>query len=133
MGNLFKPFTIPEDSCHLIEYYSVDKVEKTEEIKKQCVFVDNEAPEVEKILEGDKVLAEGQYELGWEIPDEYDVVDAFFYVNQDTEIILECSDSEPHPVNDVTIYYKYYNDGQLIQDWIEYNDSFKYDKSKKTR
>ncbi|MFH8086875.1 MAG: hypothetical protein QW609_03585, partial [Candidatus Aenigmatarchaeota archaeon] len=45
-----QPFTISEDSCHLIEFYSVDKLGNTEAVKRQCVFVDNAPPIPTKIV-----------------------------------------------------------------------------------
>jgi|GEM_PF-1279258 len=53
------PFTIPEDSCHIIEYYSVDKFGNTEETKAQCVFVDNVPPEGIKEVGDPSVEGEG--------------------------------------------------------------------------
>ena len=49
--NLYEgEFTIDEDSCHKIEYYSVDNVEKTEELNTKYVFVDTHAPDTTKVL-----------------------------------------------------------------------------------
>ncbi|MFH1307315.1 MAG: hypothetical protein ABIH72_00505 [archaeon] len=46
------PVTLPEDSCHLIEFYSVDLLGNEETYNRQCVFVDNKAPEsIKKIGE----------------------------------------------------------------------------------
>ncbi|MEM5772994.1 MAG: fibronectin type III domain-containing protein [Candidatus Aenigmatarchaeota archaeon] len=87
-----EPFTIKDDSCHLIEYYSVDNVDKAEQIKRQCVYVDNKAPI------SDKTIGEPKVECTEEICD--------WYVTQQTEINLTCSDQDPHPVNKVKIYYK---------------------------
>jgi len=50
-----EPFNIGNESCHLIEYYSVDNVDKIEKINKQCVFVDNTHPEVDKEIGDPKV------------------------------------------------------------------------------
>ncbi|MBI5148799.1 hypothetical protein HZA33_03905 [Candidatus Pacearchaeota archaeon] len=91
------PFTKREESCHLIEYYSVDNVEKTEEVKKQCVFVDNTAPETRKSVGEPKY--EGEGDVDW-------------WITQDTEITLDCQDQYPHPVNDVTLYYRDYLEGE---------------------
>ncbi len=116
------PFTIGEESCHLIEYYSVDNVNKTEIVKRQCVFVDNSAPIVSKDLVGPSVPTDVTYPAS----DQYDVNDQAYYVTQNTSVILGCSDPVPHPVDNVEIYYKYYNDGQLVQDWTLYTGAFKY-------
>ncbi|MFC2143264.1 OmpL47-type beta-barrel domain-containing protein [Candidatus Aenigmatarchaeota archaeon] len=117
-------FQIGEESCHLIEYYSVDNVEKTEEVNKDCVFVDDTAPTVEKDVGEPRITSEMDEHL---VPDEYEIKDDAWYITQDTEITLECEDIEqPHPVGTVYTYYKYYNDGDLIQDWTEYETSFTY-------
>lgn len=52
----FEPFTKKEESCHVIEYYSVDMMGNREETKRQCVFVDNSAPMSEKIIGEPKVV-----------------------------------------------------------------------------
>ena len=92
------PFTIAEESCHLIEYYSVDNVDKTEAVKKQCVFVDNKEPLTNKVVgepqylcdEGeDKCGPEGTPVNTWEN----------LYVNSSTPITLSCADQLPHPVD----------------------------------
>ncbi len=49
-------FSAPQQSCHLIEYYSVDNVNKTESVKKQCVFVDDTAPDSNKIVGEPSIL-----------------------------------------------------------------------------
>jgi hypothetical protein len=92
-------FTIGQESCHLIEYYSVDNVNKTEVTKKQCVFVDNSAPVVEKSIDSLVHACEhGE-------PCDY-------YITSQTPITLTCTDSQPHPVDSVKIYYRYYLDNE---------------------
>ncbi|MCD4740267.1 hypothetical protein K8R43_03690, partial [archaeon] len=39
-----EPFPIPEESCHVIRYYSVDALGNTEDVNQQCVFVDKTPP-----------------------------------------------------------------------------------------
>lgn len=108
-------FNIPEESCHLIEYYSADNVDKTEEAKRQCVYVDNSAPVPAKTV--------GKPSSHW------DGADSIFYpeiaeqcwqgenplecwkVTLLTPITLDCNDVEPHPVNSSTICYKVELDG----------------------
>jgi len=118
------PFTIREESCHLIEYYSVDNVDKTETVKKQCVYVDNTPPEVSKEVGTPKV--ESIETTEYKPQESYDVKDRAWFVNQSTPITLTCTDPLPHPVDQVKIYYKIYNDGQLIQDWTLYTSPFTY-------
>jgi hypothetical protein len=135
-------FKIGQESCHLIEYYSVDKVEKTETVKKQCVFVDNSAPTPDKTVEEPKTP--------WE-PTEYGV-DVFFYpdlvdkcwkdeagegmssedckadpfciecwkVTMNTQITLDCNDPAPHPVDHEKVCFKVELDGiDATEDYCE--------------
>ena len=87
-------FEIEEESCHLIEYWAVDNVEKTEEVNKQCVYVDVTPPTTDKLVGEPKILCEGDEEqCGPET--EWDA----YYVTSDTNITLSCNDPEPHPVD----------------------------------
>ena len=96
------PFTISNQSCHLIEFYSVDNVNKTEIIKRQCVYVENAAPISSKAIGSPKknVTAScSSFGLGT-------FTDGCYYVTQQTQINLTCTDQNPHPVDNVKIYYK---------------------------
>jgi hypothetical protein len=78
-----------EESCHLIQYYAVDKLGNEELLNWQCVFVDNTPPL--SVKEHGTPL----------IPDlEFD------WVSTETEIKLDCEDQEPHPVEQETLCYK---------------------------
>ncbi|MEM3609582.1 MAG: Ig-like domain-containing protein, partial [Candidatus Anstonellales archaeon] len=92
------PFYKGEESCHLIEYYAVDKLGNAEPVKKQCVYVDNTPPVSNKTM-GNPKHACLQNETLEEIAD-------CWYITQNTEINITCSDQQPHPVNQVKIYYK---------------------------
>jgi len=100
-------FTLSEDSCHLIEYYAVDKLGNEEMIHKQCVMVDNTPPETTKEV-GEPKLPCNETE------------DCDYWINQSTPIYLYCTDQEPHPVGADKIYYRYRVDGGNWSDWIEY-------------
>ncbi|MBI2084646.1 MAG: hypothetical protein HYT70_03495 [Candidatus Aenigmarchaeota archaeon] len=52
--------------------------------------------------------------------------DDSIYVTQDTLIGLSCSDQDPHPVGDETIYYRYNVDGGEFTEWVEYENSFSF-------
>ncbi len=93
------PFTIAEDSCHKIQYYSVDKLGNTERVKEQCVFVDTAAPEVVKTI-GDPKVIDGE----------------LTFISQQTPITLTCTDVKPHPVGDVNLMYRY-RVSTDCQDW----------------
>jgi cysteine-rich repeat protein len=95
------PFTVGESSCHLIEYYSSDNVEKTEVAKRTCVFVDNEKPVTTKIVGFPRVFKNDG---------------ADWWITQNTKIDLTCHDVLPHPVDSVTLHVKYNIDGGA---WID--------------
>ncbi|MBD3164253.1 hypothetical protein GF323_03570 [Candidatus Woesearchaeota archaeon] len=46
------PFSIGEESCHRIEFYSVDDLGNPEPVQHQCVFVDKTGPGIIKNYEG---------------------------------------------------------------------------------
>jgi len=83
-------FYKPEESCHIIEYYAVDKLGNNETIKKQCVFVDNKPPNTTKTV-GDPKIEKGGY----------------VYITNTTPITLTCTDQQPHPVDHSSLKYRY--------------------------
>jgi len=99
----YEPFTIGEDSCHLIEYYSVDNVEKTEDVKKACVYVDTAAPESEKDVGEPKHMCDKSEFVHYGMPP-----DGCWYITQETPLTLTCEDTMPHPVGNEKIYWRYY-------------------------
>jgi len=101
------PFKIPDQSCHLIEYYSVDNVDKIEEIKRQCVFVENTAPTVGKIVG---------------TPQE--VIGDYIYITKTTPITLFCDDLGDHPVDHVSLWYRYRVSEDCVNwgPWNEWED-----------
>ncbi|MFH1727990.1 MAG: hypothetical protein ABIA04_06190, partial [Pseudomonadota bacterium] len=107
-----------EESCHIIEYYSVDELGNTEPINWQCVYVDNRAPTVWKehgegmIWDYDEVLGE------------------FHWMTQETPIDLYCKDNDPHPVDNVSLWYRTWND--LTGTWTEWQDPTDYAEVQKT-
>jgi len=112
------PFTIGEDSCHLIEYYSYDHVQKTEVVNKKCVFVDNTKPITTKTIGEPKFEFQG--------------VDAL--ISDHTEITLSCADVEPHPVGGEKIYWQwqYSADGVTWGEWSapeEYTEPIVFEES----
>ncbi|MCW1297714.1 MAG: DNRLRE domain-containing protein, partial [Candidatus Parvarchaeota archaeon] len=117
------PFKITEDSCHLIEFYSVDNVDKTEQTKRQCVYVDNKPPVSTKYFDG---FSKPCDELPCAASGDCD-----YYIKQNTKIVLTCEDQSPHPVDDVKIYYRYYLDDVLKQDWTLYTEPIQYSEDSK--
>ena len=102
------PFTIGEESCHVIEFRSIDNVGKEEEIDWQCVFVDDSAP-----VMGDKVIGDPQI-----------VKNDVTYITQSTPITMSCWDAEPHPVDHVSLWYRYRisDDCETWGDWTDWVD-----------
>jgi len=94
------PFTEPEDSCHLIEFYSIDLLGNDETVNRQCVFVDNKAP-----VMGEKVVGSPQVDCEAHPEDcEYDVD---YYITMQTPVTISCTDADPHPVDHVSLKYRY--------------------------
>ncbi len=106
------PFTM-EESCHVIEYRSVDSLGNTEEIQWQCVFVDKTAPTTIKEVgkpshncDGFWEVIVGKCEEAWD-----------WIITMNTEIELSCEDQGPHPSGTGEICYRWYLDGELGEDW----------------
>lgn len=103
------PFTKSPESCHIIEYYSVDNVGNVEPIKHQCVFVDNTQPTLTKIIGSPNKTC-----------DRSDSSGCAYWVTQSTPIELNCTDQGDHPVNHVSIWYKIWNDkNNTWSPWID--------------
>ncbi len=124
------PFRIGEESCHLIEYYSTDNVNKTQ-MKKQCVFVDNTAPEpVKAVGKPGIALNNGTQEYTFTYYPEVngkcwngqgDSIDCW-KVTTLTPISLDCNDQLPHPVDHSKVWFKVGLDGSDVTE--EYCDSY---------
>jgi hypothetical protein len=105
------PFGNLEDSCHLIEYYSIDNKGNQEATKKQCVFVDNQAPAPIKIVGEVKTkwtpnANQEDFEISYFYPEETancwiggeNEIECW-KVTLDTPIDMTCDEnSQPHPV-----------------------------------
>ncbi|MGC9310336.1 MAG: hypothetical protein ACP5E4_01280 [Candidatus Aenigmatarchaeota archaeon] len=96
-------FKINEESCHLIEFYSVDNVDKTETVNRQCVYVENTTPITEKTIGEPKVMCTEDEWKDYGSPDF-----GCYYINQSTKITLDCTERGPHPTGIVTLYYRDY-------------------------
>ncbi|MCK5018647.1 MAG: hypothetical protein KAS32_16420, partial [Candidatus Peribacteraceae bacterium] len=94
------PFTMTE-SCHLIEYYSVDNVEKTETVKKECVFVDTTTPTIEKD-NGEVIDDDGEPAF----TNEGNPSGDFHWITQYMPITFMCEDLGPHPVDHEEFCFK---------------------------
>ena len=110
------PFHKEPESCHIIEYYSEDKLGNKEVIDWQCVFVDNTPPTPVKEV--------GEFKVEWDGEDsEYypDIGDKCWSgdeneiecwtVTTETLISMSCIDPEPHPVGFKELCYRVELDG----------------------
>ncbi|MEM2963762.1 MAG: discoidin domain-containing protein, partial [Candidatus Anstonellales archaeon] len=117
-------FKIPEDSCHLIEFYSVDKLGNIESLKHQCVFVDNTPPQGIKAVGEPKLPCtmenggegNGEIEGGDTSPmEEVSLLqiqpECWWVRDHVTPITLDCEDQNPHPVGQETVCFKISFDG----------------------
>jgi hypothetical protein len=98
-----------EDTYHELYYYCEDVLGNKGPTHYELDIVDTQAPHTTKTIGDPKV--EGTGDVDW-------------WVTQQTSITLSCVDQGPHPVNDVTLYYRIYNDSILIQDWTLYTGAF---------
>jgi hypothetical protein len=98
-----------EDSAHVLEWYCTDALGNEEQHHYEVDIVDSQYPNVTKTVGEPKVSCGNNC----------------WYITNETEITLDCNDGEPHPVDHVSTYYRYYLDGVLIQDWTLYTDPFK--------
>jgi hypothetical protein len=97
-------FNIAEDSCHLIEFYANDSLGNTETVHRQCVFVDNQPPVSQKSFIGKT----------------YTDPSGTTWITQDTLVNLSCQDQQPHPSDNVTVYYRYNVDGGAWHKWYSF-------------
>jgi hypothetical protein len=107
-----EPFHMNE-SCHAIEYYSVDTLGNTEVIKTEFVFVDKTAPE--NIKEVGEPSSQVNYTPVWnwyENPGQ----NIEWEVTLDTPVTISCGDVGPHPSGIEGMWYRIVWDGK-------YNDS----------
>ena len=119
-------FNVPEDSCHLIEFYSVDNVEKTEAEKRQCVFVDNQGPVANKTVGEIKSIINHTLNTDDYVFNFYPQVNGLCFnatngnaidcwkVTTMTPITLDCVDPQPHPVDKSKIFFKVDLDGSDV-------------------
>lgn len=121
-----EPIYKTEESCHILQYYSVDNVDKTEEMNYRCFYVQNSTPESWKEV-GDPKVPYG------------DPADGNFYVTQNTPISLFCEETGPHPTGNYTIWYAWFlntpggdadgdadGDALAFIQWMKYVGPFTY-------
>ena len=102
------PFTM-EESCHVIEYYSVDALENSEDVQHKFVFVDKTAPELFKEVGKPNHDCNGLWEdITGECQEGWDWI-----VTVETPIFLSCEDQLPHPSGVNELCYRIFWDGNL--------------------
>ena len=101
-----------KESCHLIEFYSVDEFGNTEQPKTNCVFVDNTGPEVIKEVGDPKLLVNPQCNPEFEQCD--------WFITRQTPISLKCNDPTPHPVDESVLYWRDYLEGTPVEQIPEF-------------
>jgi len=100
------PIQKPEESCHILQYFSVDHLGNIEDMNVNCFFVDNTEPDVCKDI--------GE-------PKEPSQQEGVYYISGQTPIDLYCADMDPHPVDHVSLWYRY-RISEDCEDWGEWTD-----------
>lgn len=95
-------FGIPEESCHLIEYYSIDNVFNQEDVQKKCVFVDKTPPEFSSAVGQPSISDDDNINF----TTNENPLGAFHWVSNTTSITMTCEDQDPHPSGDEELCYK---------------------------
>ncbi len=112
------PIKYDEDTYHELYYYCEDILGNKGLTHYELDIVDTQSPHTTKTVGNPKV--EGTGEVDW-------------WITQQTQITLDCTDQGPHPVDDVALYYRIYNDSILIQDWTLYTGTFHFTEDCKHR
>jgi hypothetical protein len=99
-------FPIAEQSCHAIEYYSVDALGNEEDVQVYFVFVDKTAPK------NIKEVGKPSHECGED--DSKCLENWDWVITMDTPITLSCEDQNPHPSGVGEICYRWFLDGDLV-------------------
>jgi hypothetical protein len=108
-------FSFQEDSRHTLEYYCVDRLNNTEQVKTEVDVVDTLPPVVTKEVSEPKVACS-----------EDDPTGCDYWLTQESMISLNCEDQQPHPVDNVTLFYRYGLDQQPDGRWLVYDGPFNY-------
>lgn len=102
------PFSLSE-SCHVIEYYSKDKLGNTEKVNQEFVFSDQTPPILNKSVGNPNHectpadVSSGTCDPNWD-----------WKITMDTPITLSCNDSQPHPSGVNELCYKVTLDGDVM-------------------
>ncbi len=103
------PIQKPDESCHVLQYFSVDHLGNIEDTQYNCFFVDKTIPKLEKTHDESAVEDEDM--------DSFPETDGIFHwVNYDTDIDFKCEDQDPHPSGDERVCFKISFDGD--EPWL---------------
>ena len=83
-----EPISKDQESCHKLEFFSVDNVGNVEDVNANCFFVDKTPPEVSK-EHGENAIEGTDPNLP--------INGTFHWANPETNITFTCTDQEPHP------------------------------------
>ncbi len=108
-----EPFGLPE-SCHVVEYYSVDRLGNEQPVQHGFIFSDHTAPTpIKEVGNPSHKCTEfdlfGVCEEGWD-----------WKVTMDTPVYLSCNDQGPHPSGTAELCYKITWDGGDINESYPY-------------
>ena len=101
-----EPFTLGEESCHIIEYYSVDGLGNTEDVDWQCTFVDETPPITHKEVGQPAVECTAAKKLLGICEENWD-----WLITMNTPITLSCEDQAPHPSGENKLCWRLELDG----------------------
>jgi hypothetical protein len=107
-----------EESCHVLQYYSVDHLGNTERMNVDCFFVDKTAPEVSKD-NGDAISDFGEPAF----KNEGNPNGEFHWLTTRMPIEFDCVDQMPHPSGDEELCFKVSYDypewGYITEDYCK--------------
>ena len=117
-----EPITDISESCHMMEYFSVDHLGNVEEIQTNCFFVDKTAPYMHKD-NGDAICDEGEGEPAFKTDENTE--GKFYWITSSMPIVFTCDDTwaeAPHPSEDEQFCFKVsydyvYNEGTEEYEW----------------
>ncbi len=99
-----EPFGVPE-SCHVIEYYSVDGLDNSESVEHEFVFSDHTAPEVDYSVGEPSYNCDSPFvscEENWD-----------WKITMNTSVTLSCEDTGAHPSGIDELRYRVIWDGDV--------------------
>ena len=103
------PFGIPTESCHVLEYYAVDKLGNVGPVGVNCFFSDHTKPVAKLTVGTPNIECENQSDCDYWVRDHV------------TPIYLNCENRGPHPSPLDKIQWRIWDD--ITGNWTEWNES----------